>query len=157
MTWSRVSRLILWHKNLIKNFIPNLNFLQQPCSHLQEVFLWKVKVKSLSRVRLFATPWTAASQAPLSMEFSRHEYWSGVPLPSPGDLTDSGIEPRSPALQADALSSKPLSLDLKKKKKSRNFCSFQLETKAYINPRWHSLLLPCSGSRIWISNEESLS
>ena len=44
---------------------------------------WKVKVKSLSLVRLFATPWTAAYQAPLSMGFSRQEYWSGVPLPSP--------------------------------------------------------------------------
>ena len=44
---------------------------------------WKVKVKSLSRVRLFVTPWTAASQAPPSMGFSRQEYWSGVPLPSP--------------------------------------------------------------------------
>ena len=47
---------------------------------------WKVKVKSLSRVRLLATPWTAAHQAPLSMGFSRQEYWSGVLLPSPGDL-----------------------------------------------------------------------
>ena len=44
---------------------------------------WKVKVKSLSRVRLLATPWAAAYQAPLSMGFSRQEYWSGVPLPSP--------------------------------------------------------------------------
>ena len=44
---------------------------------------WKVKVKSLSRVRLFSTPWTAAYQAPPSMGFSRQEYWSGVPLPSP--------------------------------------------------------------------------
>ena len=44
---------------------------------------WKVKVKSLSRVQLLATPWTAAYQAPLSMGFSRQEYWSGVPLPSP--------------------------------------------------------------------------
>ena len=43
---------------------------------------WKVKVKSLSHVQLFATPWTAAYQAPLSMEFSRHECWSGLPLPS---------------------------------------------------------------------------
>ena len=43
---------------------------------------WKVKVKSLSRVRLFTTPWTAAYQAPPPMGFSRHEYWSGVPLPS---------------------------------------------------------------------------
>ena len=47
------------------------------------VWKWKVKVKSLSRVRLLATPWTAAYQAPSSMGFSRQEYWSGVPLPSP--------------------------------------------------------------------------
>ena len=64
------------------------------------------EVKSLSRIRLLATPWTAASQAPPSMGFSRQEYWSGAPLPSPGDLPDSGIEPGSPALQADALPSK---------------------------------------------------
>ena len=61
----------------------------------------KVKVKSLNRVRLFATPWTVAYQAPLSMGFSRQECWSGLPFPSPG------IEPRSPALQADTLSSEP--------------------------------------------------
>ena len=65
----------------------------------------KVKVKSLSRVRLFATPWTVAYQASQSMGFSRQEYWSGVPFPSSGDLPDPGIEPPSPALQADALPS----------------------------------------------------
>ena len=64
-----------------------------------------MKVKSLSRVRLFATPWTVACQAPQSMEFSRQEYWSGLPFPSPRDLTDPGIEPGSPALRADALPS----------------------------------------------------
>ena len=63
------------------------------------------QVKSLSRVRLFVTPWTVAHQAPLSMGFSRQEYWSGLPFPSPGDLPDPGIKPRSPALQADALTS----------------------------------------------------
>ena len=67
----------------------------------------KVKVKSLSRVRLFATPWTVARQAPLSLGFSRQEYWSGLPFSSPGDLPDPGIEPRSPALQADTLTSEP--------------------------------------------------
>ena len=67
----------------------------------------KVKVKSLSRVRLFVTPWTVACQAPPSMGFSRQEYWSGLPFPSPGDLPDPGTEPRSPALQADALLSEP--------------------------------------------------
>ena len=65
------------------------------------------EVKSLSRVRLFATPWTIAYQAPLSVGFSRQEYWSGLPFPSPGDLPYPGIKPRSPALWADALSSKP--------------------------------------------------
>ena len=59
------------------------------------------EVKLLSHVRLFATPGTVAYRAPLSIEFSRQEYWSGLPLPSPGDLPDPGIEPRSPALQAD--------------------------------------------------------
>ena len=64
-------------------------------------------MKPLSRVRLFATPWIVAYKAPLSMEFSRQEYWSGLPLSSPGDLPDPGIEPRSPTLQAEALTSKP--------------------------------------------------
>ena len=66
-----------------------------------------LKVKSLSRVRLFATPWTVAHQAPPSMGFSRQEYWSGVPFPSPGDLPNPGIEPRSPVLESDALTSEP--------------------------------------------------
>ena len=65
------------------------------------------KVKSLIRVRLFATPWTVAHQAPPSMGFSRQEYWSGLPFLSPGDLPNPGIEPRSPALQADVLTSEP--------------------------------------------------
>ena len=60
-------------------------------------------MKLLSRVRLFATLWTVAPQAPLSMGFSRQEYWRGLPSPSPGDLPDPGMEPRYPALQVDAL------------------------------------------------------
>ena len=67
----------------------------------------KVKVKSLSHVQLFVNPWTVAHQAPLSIGFSRQEYWSGLPCPSPGDLPNPGIKPRSPALQADALTSEP--------------------------------------------------
>ena len=67
----------------------------------------KVKVKSLSRVRLFATGCTVTYQAPPSMGFSRQEYWSGLLFPSPGDLPNPGIEPGSPALQAEALSSEP--------------------------------------------------
>ena len=64
-------------------------------------------MKLLSHVRLFAIPWTVAYQAPLSMEFSRQAYWSGLPFPSPGDLPNPGTEPRSPALHADALPSEP--------------------------------------------------
>ena len=63
--------------------------------------------QSLSRVQLFATLWTVAYQASPSMGFSRQEYWSGLPFPSPGDLPDPGIEPRSPTLEADALTSEP--------------------------------------------------
>ena len=65
------------------------------------------KLKSLSRVLLFETPWTATYQAPLSMGFPRHEYWNGLPLPSPEDLSHPGIEPGSPTLQADTLLSEP--------------------------------------------------
>ena len=67
----------------------------------------KVKVRSLSRVRLLVTPWTAAHQAPLSMGLCGQEYWSGLPLPSPGDLPNPGTEPRFPTLEADALTSEP--------------------------------------------------
>ena len=67
-------------------------------------------MKSLSRAQLFATPQTAAHQAPQSMGFSRQEYWSGLPFPPPGDLPDPGIEPGSPALEADALTSEPPSV-----------------------------------------------
>ena len=64
-------------------------------------------MKSLSRVRLFVTPWTVDYQASLSMGLSRQEYWSRLPFPSPGDLPDPGLEPRSPALEADTLTSEP--------------------------------------------------
>ena len=66
-----------------------------------------VKVKLLSHVRLLAIPWTVGYQVLLSVEFSRQEYWSGLPFPSPGDCPDPGNEPRSPALQADASLSEP--------------------------------------------------
>ena len=69
----------------------------------------KKKVKSLSRVRLFVTvtPWTTVRQAPSSMRFSRQEYWSGLPFPSPVEHPNPGIEPGSPTLQADSLPSEP--------------------------------------------------
>ena len=66
-----------------------------------------MKVKLFIHVRLFVTPWIVACQAPLSMGFFRQEYWSGLPFPSLGDLPNPGIEPGSPALEADALTSEP--------------------------------------------------
>ena len=88
------------------------------------------KVKSLSCVQLFGTPWTIAYQAPPSMGFSRQEYWSGLPFPSPGDLPDPGIEPRSSTLQADALPSEPPVTEK----------GFKFKPK-YLGPRAHVLSL----------------
>ena len=65
--------------------------------------------KSLSHIQLFETLWTVARQAPLSMGFSRQEYWSGLPCPSPGDLPDPGIEAMSPAALALQVDSLPVS------------------------------------------------
>ena len=67
----------------------------------------KVKVKLVISVSLFATPWTVAYQVPPSTEFSRQEYWSGMPFPSPRYLPEPGIKPGCPALQANALLSEP--------------------------------------------------
>ena len=66
------------------------------------LLLWEhcLPVCVLSRVQLFATPWTVVCQIPLSVEFSRQEYWCGLPFPSPGDLPDPGIEPASPTSPA---------------------------------------------------------
>ena len=67
-------------------------------------------LKSLSHVRLFETPWAVAHQAPLSVGFLRQEYWSGLPYPSPGDLSDLGIEltsPASPALTGRFFTAEP--------------------------------------------------
>ena len=66
-----------------------------------------IEVKSLSRVRLFATLWTVAHQAPRSMGFSRQEYWSGLPFLPPRDIPNPGIEPWAPALESDTLPSEP--------------------------------------------------
>ena len=85
------------------------DFLVTTLEQMQKLELKEIKVnvKSLSRVQHSATPWTVAHQAPLSMGFSRQEYWSGSPFPPPGDLLNPGIKPGSPTLQADALSSEP--------------------------------------------------
>ena len=74
------------------------------------IYIYNICIDSaqwLNRVLLFATQWTVTHQAPPSAGFSRQEYWSELPFPSQGDLPDPEIEPRSPALQADALTSEP--------------------------------------------------
>ena len=89
------------------------------------------------------TPWTVTHQAPLSMEFSRQEYWSGLPFPFSGDLPDPGIEPRSPALQADSLLSEPPEESMRQEEKRRDlFCTHEV---------------PSSQSRIWESTERDVS
>ena len=87
--------------------LEKVSFHSNPKERQCQRMLKKVKVKLLSRVRLFATPWTVAYQALPSMGFSRQECWSGLLFPSPGDLPNPGIEPGSPTLQADALPSEP--------------------------------------------------
>ena len=79
-------------KKFIQVFLLHLVLIRVPCC-----------ARSFSRVQLFATAWTVAHQAPLSMGFPSQEYWSGLPFPSPGALPNPGIEPGSPALQADSL------------------------------------------------------
>ena len=92
-------------------------------------------MKWLSRVQLFIAPWTIAYQAPLSMRFSRQEYWSGLPLPSLADLPNPGIEPRSPTLQADTLPSEPPGKPhtLSKNKIIFLFCSHNFIAKVCLN------------------------
>ena len=80
----------------------------------------------LNRVQLFVTPWTVAHQAPLSMGFCRQEYWGGFPCPPPGDLPNLGIEPQSPAWQADSL---PLALS----GKPFNWAACMLNCFSYVN------------------------
>ena len=76
-------------------------------SYINLALEWKSKCYLLSRVWLFVTPWTVASQVPLSTGFSWQEHWSGLPFPSPRDLPNPGMKPGSPALQADSLLSEP--------------------------------------------------
>ena len=100
----------------------------------------KVKVKSLSLCdRLFVTLWTVAHQVPPSMGFSRQEYWSGLPFPSPGDLPNPRIEPRSPALQADALT-----VELPGKPKNTGVSSLSLRQKIFPSQELNRGLLHCT-------------
>ena len=117
----------------------------------------KRKVKLLSCVQLFVTPWTVAHQVPLSMEFSRQEYWSGLPLPSPGGLPNPGIKPRSPTLQADALPFEPPGNPHKKTKQNPKCkCARPLENSArQAGVRGQLTILSLSGKR-WYVHAKSL-
>ena len=84
-----------------KTKVLNSEFYNYTIKLLQLLFSGSVMSNS------FVTPWSVAHQAPLSMEFSRQEYWSGLPFHSPGELSNPRIEPKSPALQADSLPSEP--------------------------------------------------
>ena len=101
----------------------------------------KMKVKSLSRVWLFVTSWTVAYQASPSMGFFRQEYWSGLPFPPPGDLPDPGIEPRSPALEADTLTSEPPGIFL--------MCCWVLINRILLRNLCSSVILACSSLFLW--------
>ena len=96
---------VLW----LSCFSPDLRFTAPPSYiYLNTTSLACLSTSCfLSHVQLFVTQWPVICQAPLSMEFSRQEYWSRLPFPSPGDLPDPEIEPRSPASQVDALLSEP--------------------------------------------------
>ena len=127
--------LSLFHSFQSVSYSAHLSFYKHLLNYLLcAIILLGVHAQSLSRVQLFATPWTLAHQAPVSIEFSRQEYWSGLPFTTPRDLPDPRIEPASPAWQVDSL---PLSylespflgtrdIPMKEKKKD-------LGTETYIN------------------------
>ena len=93
--------------NIEQRFLNSGVSLQPPATWSILRWLWQSECSLLSHVWLFATLWTVARQTALSMGFSRQEYWSGLPFPSPRDLSDPGIELQSPALQANSLLSEP--------------------------------------------------
>ena len=95
--------------------------------------------ESITTLLMSYTPWTVAHQTSLSMGFSRQEYWSGLSFPSPGDLPDAGIEPKSPALQADALVSEPPG---KPKMVKFMLCVFRHNFKKLLRAMLLKLLIP---------------
>ena len=112
--WS-LSIMIFWGSRNQVLLLPGLEYrVGRSILEAQTIFLECLAITGcccylscFCHVRLFVTPWTVACQAPLSVVFPRQEDCSGLPFPSPGDLSDSGIEPRSLALQADSLLSQP--------------------------------------------------
>ena len=102
---------LVWSLHLFSCLRPSGLPLKGPCDHTGAIQVIQNNLhlcaQSLSRVQLFATPWTVACQATLSMGFSRQEHWSGLPCPPPGRLPDPGIEPASPVLAGGFFTTEP--------------------------------------------------
>ena len=109
----------------------------------------------LSCARLFANPWIVANQTPRSMEFSRQKYWNGLPFPSPGDLPNPGIKPKSPALRADSLaaelSGKPLKI-----KTTVKISQFSNTFKVMHTPKFQGWKITCSSRKVVMRSEDPL-
>ena len=138
------------------------------CHFLSNPWKWKVKVKSLNRVRLLATPWTAAHQAPPSMGFSRQGYWSGVPLPSP--LEALGLAKRSRMHICEGYShclskiwiqsfdgsftgpSMQPSINLTNMPKV--FCLWEHKYKVIANNSWAKKVMPLNIARVWWKSKD---
>ena len=106
--------------------------------------------QSLSHIQLFSTPWTVACQAPLSMGFSRREYWSGLPLPPPWNLPHPEIEPQSPLLQADSLVLDPPGIPIWSSSSASGFLSKEnrnASLKVYLTPMFITALFTIA--KIW--------
>ena len=107
-------------------------------------------LRHFSHVQLFVTPQTVACQAPLFMGLSRQEYWSGLPRPPSGDLLDPGIEPRSPALQADSLPA-----ESQRKVKNTGVGSLSLLQQIFLTQELNRNLLHCRQILYWLSYQGS--
>ena len=110
----------------LKFWLPARPPLRPPCLKVR-----MVKAQSFSRVQLFATPWTAACQVPLSIGFSRQEYWNGLLFPPPGDLPNPGMESASPALAGGFFTTEPPgkpTLGYSGYKTALSGCSFHIHT-----------------------------
>ena len=103
--WEKVESQQIWSSSICFVIISQISPI--PSNPMALDGIWKWKCWSLSCARLFETTWTVTHPASLSMGFSRQEYWSGLPCPSPVALPNPGVEPRFPALQADSLPSEP--------------------------------------------------
>ena len=118
LLYSKVNLLVIYiYPQCLKIFFPHIGYYRAlsrvscaiycVCVCMCVCVCTRVRMCTLSQVRLFANPQTIVHQAPLSMGFSRKEYWTGQPFPFPGDPLDPRLEPKSPSSQADSLPSEP--------------------------------------------------